>query len=621
MKILFCLQTLSQARHFVTLLQEMRKRGDEVIILAVKTKPSRPNPHFLSHIRGLRYVGWPIGCSSFWAIHSDPFRMAQNAAFFTKDRFRGVTEIRSRVLRALDPVLKSTASGKNWGKTFLSAVEDLTPPRRDILDSIRNIKPDIILVSPLVNHLSGSQMDFVKAAHTLGIPVGLPTFSWDNFSSKGAMHVVPDRIFVWNQTQADELVNLHGIEKDKISAHGAWRFDEYRKLKPSVDYAEFCAANDFDPTKRTILYLGSSPLIAPREGVFASKWLDAVHAAANPVVGRANILIRAHPRNMDAWTHLLTKSKPERVTFQTTDTSSLFNEQDLFDTIHHCDACFAVNTSAVLEAAIQEKPVLSINHPDISDGQYGTLHFQYLTTVGGGLLHQAQSFEEHIADLTVFLVKPRNTPDVRSKAFIRSFLNNPNSNQEPTASLISAIDATAHISKKPTRRTTRQIIFGWTLRTIISIGLLPITPVVDPQIHSSPKNLAGRTYPATLRHPTTLPIFRWFWRSRFYPISSALNEILSNHRKPTFFEAIFMKELVRNFSSVRHSDILKKIEQKSKKAIKNSNDEKNLNFHKYQKKLSILKKYLKYKGARKYILEELITDLEKHFYLKSQKRK
>ena len=75
---------------------------------------------------------------------------------------------------------------------------------------LREENPDIVLVSPLVR-FGSEQSDWVKSAKALGIPVGFPVFSWDNLTTKGIIHVAPDRVFVWNDVQKREATQYCGI--------------------------------------------------------------------------------------------------------------------------------------------------------------------------------------------------------------------------------------------------------------------------------------------------------------------------------------------------------------------------------------------------------------------------
>jgi hypothetical protein len=70
----------------------------------------------------------------------------------------------------------------------------------------------VVLVTPLVE-LGSDQPDWIKSARALGIPVGFPVFSWDNLTTKGVLHVQPDRLFVWNDIQRREAIEYHNVRR------------------------------------------------------------------------------------------------------------------------------------------------------------------------------------------------------------------------------------------------------------------------------------------------------------------------------------------------------------------------------------------------------------------------
>ena len=70
--------------------------------------------------------------------------------------------------------------------------------------------PDAVLVSDVVKHASG-QVEYLKSARRLGIPAATCVASWDNLTNKGLLKYVPERVFVWNEIQRREAVELHGM--------------------------------------------------------------------------------------------------------------------------------------------------------------------------------------------------------------------------------------------------------------------------------------------------------------------------------------------------------------------------------------------------------------------------
>jgi hypothetical protein len=93
---------------------------------------------------------------------------------------------------------------------------------------------------------------------------------------------------------------------------------------------------------------------------------------------------------------------------------------DYFDSLYHSRAVIGLNTSAFLEAAIAGRPVLAILPDEFRDNQEGTLHFGYLSTVGGGLLRTSRTLDEHCGQLAQMLSATDDRVD--HQAFIRAFL-------------------------------------------------------------------------------------------------------------------------------------------------------------------------------------------------------
>src|SRR5574339_1205243 len=114
---------------------------------------------------------------------------------------------------------------------MLALMESTIHSDADIDAFIRAERPDVVLVTPLIN-FGSYQADYVKSAQALGIPVGFPVFSWDNLSNKGLIHVAPDRVFVWNDRQRIEAVKMHGVPAERVVVTGAPRFDEFFRMQP-----------------------------------------------------------------------------------------------------------------------------------------------------------------------------------------------------------------------------------------------------------------------------------------------------------------------------------------------------------------------------------------------------
>jgi FkbM family methyltransferase len=277
----------------------------------------------------------------------------------------------------------------------LEAIEQLFPPDPVVVGFLRKHSPDALLVTALV--FEAGQVDIVKAAKLLGIPTGFLVFSWDNLSNKGAMHVVPDRVFVWNDVQAREAVELHRVPREHVVVTGAPRFDSFFEMTERSRAEDYKRSLGLDSGRPVILYLGSSPFVMPEEPRMVDMWLKARRAASDPCVREAAVLIRPHPRSRHTWA----ASPPvleEGVIID--EDSSIYQLQGLCDQITAADAVVALNTSGQIEAAIVGRPVYTFDAGELAPGQSGSSHFWYLLRENGGFVEYAPDFERHFSQLS-----------------------------------------------------------------------------------------------------------------------------------------------------------------------------------------------------------------------------
>ena len=123
-------------------------------------------------------------------------------------------------------------------------------------------------------------------------------------------------------------------------------------------------------------------------------------------------------------------------------------DQGLYDSLHHSGAVVGLNTSAMIEAGILDKPVLTLVMEEFAGGQEETLHFHYLRAANGGLLHEAHGFEEHVAQLGAAL---RAQDGDRIRKFVERFVR-PRGLQTPVTPIMAdEIERAARIRKRPRR--------------------------------------------------------------------------------------------------------------------------------------------------------------------------
>lgn len=267
-------------------------------------------------------------------------------------------------------------------------------------------------------------VDVLKAAAREHIPTASWIQSWDNLSNKGLLHFIPDRVFVWNTTQRDELVRYHGVPAQHVCITGAQSFDHWFNGDSPSDRAEFCTQNGIDPERPIILYLSSSIQIEPAPATFFLRWLEAIRSSGDPALEGASVLVRPHPYDVRRWFGL-DLGDPRLVVSPSSAEAPIHStefRQRYRDELHHASVAVGLNTSGMIDAAIFGKPVCTVELPELADRQRGTVHFEYLMTAGNGLLRTAASFEEHIAILSDLVRHDPYRSDERSARFVQTFV-------------------------------------------------------------------------------------------------------------------------------------------------------------------------------------------------------
>jgi hypothetical protein len=306
-------------------------------------------------------------------------------------------------------------------RPFVKRLERSISPTDAAECFLRDQRPDLVLITPLL-YFGSPQVEYVRAARKLGIRTVLGVGSWDHLTTKGLIHEAPDTVIVWNEMQRREAADLHGIDPDRVIVTGAQAYDRWFAQQPSISRAEFCQRIGLPDDRPLLLYLCSSPFIAPHEVGFVRRWIAAVRASTDPGLGGAGILIRPHPQNADQWRDFDPSALEAVAIWPRAGANPIDREAraDYFDSMHYSVAVVGVNTSALIESGIVGRPVFTVVDADFADQQEGTLHFQHLKNVQGGLLSVARSLDEHVAQLAKAV---RGEYDAANgRAFVEAFV-------------------------------------------------------------------------------------------------------------------------------------------------------------------------------------------------------
>jgi FkbM family methyltransferase len=473
MKFLFVARQERHAAVFIDALQALADRG-HAVALAVQESEGRARRTLA--IRGsetLRVTTCPSSRIDEWAAAAALERKLRDCLHYLRPPFRDAPALQQRFLArawqemdlsrsdAVLPALNSLRLEQLEAiEEVLALAERAIPTSRAFDEFLRIEAPDVLLVCPFL-HLGPSQADVAASARRLGIPVWMILFSWDNLSTKGSMHVVPDRMFVWNEQQRQEAARLHGFPRERCIVVGALRFDAFFARRTMLTREQFLAPLDLDPQAPTLLYLCSSALVSPEEIGFVVKWLKALRESSDILRG-ANVIVRPHPANsllpMDARFQPLEWPAARRIEGQLArpfdDPRAVVVQTPhedpggLYESLAHSEAVVALNTTAELEAGIVGRPVFTIQ-PETADGgpHQATLHFHYLTREHGGFVSSAPSLAEHIQQLERALTGGDDAAAIQS--FVQSFLR-PHGLDRPVLPIL--VEALESAAAEPTSR-------------------------------------------------------------------------------------------------------------------------------------------------------------------------
>jgi hypothetical protein len=303
-----------------------------------------------------------------------------------------------------------------------SSADCVLPPTKQARKILARERPDAVVA---VGALWMPEfVDLLKAAAWQRIPTANWIQSWDNLTNKGLLHFSGDRVFVWNTMQRDELARYHGIPDSRVSITGAQTFDHWFAGDGVLTRAEFCAENGLEPERPILLYLASSRQIEPPPDDFFLRWLEALRSSDDEVVAAAGVLVRPHPTHVKPWLELARQHPGLSVSPSTADApinSPAYRER-FKNELHHASVAIGLNTSGMIDAAILGKPVCTVELPDIPNRQRGTVHFEYLVTVGGGFVRTATSFDQHLDMLAELVRRDPYERDEQSDRFVRTFV-------------------------------------------------------------------------------------------------------------------------------------------------------------------------------------------------------
>lgn len=437
-RILVCIYSWYYFRQLRPVLEILARQGHRLHIVAMMHDRDDFQKACQEVCGGYPNVTFQVGPErrDEWAIWAGLLRTTQSFVQSHEPRFDNACRASDRKRLAgyslkLNWRIFRTKLGRELAWQALRRCNDALPTAPEINDVFRSFKPDVLVITPLLDR-SGQMWDYLASARAAGVRSVFPVHSWDNLSSKARVSVFPDRVLVWNETQRDEAIRFHRVPENRIVITGAQGFDDWFDMKPSTSRSEFCAALGLNPERQILLFVCSAILkrhMAARittpktELPFFERWIAALRNSADPRLREANVIIRPHPKREDHWDgvdlaqwgNVVVHPRHGRLP------NNRESKAAFFDSLQHSEVVIGLNTSAMIEAGIVGRSVMTVLEPDYRAGQMDLQHFQYLLKVAGGLLITAKDYEEHVRQLVDLLDNP-GQGRIRAQNFTRAFV-------------------------------------------------------------------------------------------------------------------------------------------------------------------------------------------------------
>jgi hypothetical protein len=383
-------------------------------------------------------------------------RLGSDYVRFVQPEYARAPILRERARDRVPASIRSLADyeGPGYGllrlflRMGLGAAERAIPPAPELKDAVRTYRPDLTLVTPLID-LGSYQHDVVRVSRSLGIPTGVCIGSWDHLSSKALIRDQPDEVFVWNETQKHEAVTMHGIQPERVTVTGAQCFDHWFDRHPAFTASEFAGRVGLDPDRRFVLYVCSALFEgSPNEAEFVLRWIAALRNSAHQDLQTVGILVRPHPKRSFEWDGLDLSAFDNVALWPSRGTapSDSASKADYFDSLFHSSAVVGINTSALIEGGIVGRAVHTFLLPEFQTSQEGTLHFHYL--LDAGLLRAGRDLTEHVSQLAATLAAA-DPSQHSNRAFVESFVRPHGLGVEATEAFVYAVERLASTSPDP----------------------------------------------------------------------------------------------------------------------------------------------------------------------------
>ena len=459
MKVLMVMQHVNFFRNLDTVVRELHARGHQVALLhgtqmddpRVRAKLARKKEKMAHQGRGIEIaqseipdvvVGYRPEPVEKQHLRLRSGRALMNRAIYLRKGHPSPDRVTEGLEGKLQPKTRWLVQRRavRWllGRRFVlplwRRIEARSKPSPTVVAAIERHRPHVVLVSPTVWPKNSVEADYIHAARWLEVPTVGYLNSWDNLTSKGTVHVLPDRYIVWNQALADEAVEIHDIPRDLIRVTGAPHIDRFFEMKPTVEHAAVCRQMGLPEDRPYVIYLCSSRTLIASEVELVERLAEAIalHEDGEP----PTLVVRPHPVNPDPWTgfsHPGVVVYPERGDHADTTESW----QDYYNQLSHASSFFGLNTTAFLEAVVVDRPCLTIVSDEFHAQQGFTGHFRHLIEAD---FLEVCADDDEVGERVARILRGVDEKAEGRRAFVQSFIRPCGLDRAATLEVVEAIE-------------------------------------------------------------------------------------------------------------------------------------------------------------------------------------
>jgi len=281
--------------------------------------------------------------------------------------------------------------------------------------------PDVVFATDAFND---SDLFLLKRAKSLGIKNIIMLRSWDNTTSRGYLRFVPDKLIVHNEIGKKDMLKYHNINEDIIYLSGIPQFEKYLGMEPA-SREEFYKQMGADIKKRLVLFAPAGHFFIDTDWQICQILKDLYNEKKIPQ--DIQFIVRLHPfLPID-----LSRFTPDSNFIIDIPGPALLNKLDkdkkegeldksffqhIFDSLHHSSLVINSMSSIIIDTAIFDKPLITINFDGWEDPQ----NVAFLRS-----LPRRWRFEENQISWMSFGMTPLVESKEKLALWINKYLDNP----------------------------------------------------------------------------------------------------------------------------------------------------------------------------------------------------